>query len=175
MSGPGPGRPVLIGVDGRSGAGKTVLADALAARLAPFARVAVLRIESMYPGWDGLAAAVDEGGPYPAALRALHADGTAAWRAWDWHRGAPGEPTAIGPADVVVCEGVGALSVAACPLLDLAVWLELETPTRRSRALARDGETYAPHWERWAAHEEAYLARHDPRSAADLVVRLPSA
>ncbi|MCR8676280.1 hypothetical protein NWP10_10765 [Micrococcus sp. HG099] len=175
MSGPGPGRPVLIGVDGRSGAGKTVLADALAARLAPFARVAVLRIESMYPGWDGLAAAVDEGGPYPAALRALHADGTAAWRAWDWHRGAPGEPTAIGPADVVVCEGVGALSAAARPLLDLAVWLELETPARRSRALARDGETYAPHWERWAAHEEAYLDRHDPRAAADLVVRLPSA
>ena len=74
-----------------------------------------------------------------------------------------------------MCEGVGALSVAARPLLDLAVWLELETPARRSRALARDGETYAPHWERWAAHEEAYLARHGPRAAADLVVRLPSA
>lgn len=168
-------RPVLIGLDGRSGAGKTVLADALAARLAPFARVAVLRIESMYPGWDGLAAAVDEHGPYPAAVRALHAGGTAAWRTWDWHRGAPGPRTRLGPADVVVCEGVGALSAAARPLLDLAVWLELDTPARRARALARDGRTYAPHWQRWAAHEQAYLSRHDPHAAADLVLRVPSA
>lgn len=168
-------RPVLIGLDGRSGAGKTVLADALAARLAPFARVAVLRIESMYPGWDGLAAAVDEHGPYPAAVRALHAGGAAAWRTWDWHRGAPGPRTRLGPADVVVCEGVGALSAAARPLLDLAVWLELDTPARRARALARDGRTYAPHWQRWAAHEEAYLSRHDPHAAADLVLRVPSA
>lgn len=168
-------RPVLIGLDGRSGAGKTVLADALAARLAPFARVAVLRIESMYPGWDGLVAAVDEHGPYPAAVRALHAGGTAAWRTWDWHRGAPGPRTRLGPADVVVCEGVGALSAAARPLLDLAVWLELDTPARRARALARDGRTYAPHWQRWAAHEEAYLSRHDPHAAADLVLRVPSA
>lgn len=168
-------RPVLIGLDGRSGAGKTVLADALAARLAPFARVAVLRIESMYPGWDGLAAAVDEHGPYPAAVRALHAGGAASWRTWDWHRGAPGPRTRLGPADVVVCEGVGALSAAARPLLDLAVWLELDTPARRARALARDGRTYAPHWQRWAAHEEAYLSRHDPHAAADLVLRVPSA
>ena len=167
-------RPVLIGLDGRSGAGKTVLADALAARLAPFARVRVLRIESMYPGWDGLAAAVEESGPYPAAVRDLRADGRAEWRTWDWHRGAPGPRARIGPADVVVCEGVGALSAAARPLLDLAVWLELETPARRERALARDGETFAPHWERWAAHEEAYLARHRPRAAADLVLRAPS-
>lgn len=168
-------RPVLIGLDGRSGAGKTVLADALAARLAPFARVAVLRIESMYPGWDGLAEAVDEGGPYPAAVRALHAAGTARWRTWDWHRGAPGPTARLGPADVVVCEGVGALSAAARPLLDLAVWLELDAPARRERALARDGDTFAPHWERWAAHEEAYLDRHRPRAAADVVLRAPAA
>ena len=32
-------RPALIGLDGRSGSGKTVLAAALAARIAPFARV----------------------------------------------------------------------------------------------------------------------------------------
>ena len=48
-------------------------------------------------------------------------------------------------------------------------------PPRRTRALARDGETFAPHWDRWAAQEEDYLARHAPRAAADLILRLPSA
>ena len=59
-------RPALIGLDGRSGSGKTVLAAALAARIAPFARVEVIEIESMYQGWDGLAAAV---GPAARAAR----------------------------------------------------------------------------------------------------------
>ena len=108
-------------------------------------------------------------------MRALRERGTATWTTWDWHRAAPGPPRRTAPADVVVCEGVGALSTAARPLLDLAVWLELETPARRTRALARDGETFAPHWDRWAAQEEDYLARHAPRAAADLILRLPSA
>ena len=167
-------RPALIGLDGRSGSGKTVLAAALAARIAPFARVEVIEIESMYRGWDGLAAAVDDDGPYPGVVRALRERGTATWTTWDWHRAAPGPPRRTAPADVVVCEGVGALSTAARPLLDLAVWLELEPPARRTRALARDGETFAPHWDRWAAQEEDYLARHAPRAAADLILRLPS-
>lgn len=165
--------PVLIGVDGRSGSGKSTVAAALAARLAPHARVAVLAVESMYPGWDGLAATVAADGPYAAALRDLAERGEATWRAWDWHADAPGETTRIGPADVVVCEGVGALCAAARPLLTLGVWLDLDAERRRRRALARDGEAYAPHWDRWAAQEERYLAEQDPRSAADLVLRAP--
>ena len=72
-------RPALIGLDGRSGSGKTVLAAALAARIAPFARVEVIEIESMYRGWDGLAAAVGDDGPYPAVVRALRERGIDAW------------------------------------------------------------------------------------------------
>ena len=75
-------RPALIGLDGRSGSGKTVLAAALAARIAPFARVEVIEIESMYRGWDGLATAVDDDGPYPAVVRALRERGTATWTTW---------------------------------------------------------------------------------------------
>ena len=97
----------VIGLDGRSGSGKTVLAAALAARIAPFARVEVIEIESMYRGWDGLAAAVGDDGPYPAAVRALRERGTATWTTWDWHRAAPGPPRRTAPADVVVCEWAG--------------------------------------------------------------------
>lgn len=162
--------PLLLGVDGRSGAGKSTFAAALAARLEPHARVAVLAIESMYPGWDGLAAALAPEGPYPTVLRELRERGEATWRTWDWEAGAPGPAARIGPADLVVCEGVGALCAAARPMLTLGVWLEVEDGTRRRRALARDGEAYAPHWDRWAAQERRYLADEDPRAAADLIL-----
>ena len=42
---------------------------------------------------------------------------------------------------------------------DLTVWLQLPEAQRRRRALARDGEIYRPHWERWAAQEDALLTR----------------
>lgn len=163
-------RPALIGLDGRSGVGKTTLAAALAARLAPHARVGVLHVEEMYPGWDGLAAATADDGPYVRAVAALTAGRPAGWRAWDWHAGAPGEARALDPdaLDVVVCEGVGALCPGARPLLDLAVWVDAPEDVRRTAALARDGDAYAPHWERWARQEEAYLAAADPAGAADL-------
>ncbi|MFT4232382.1 MAG: hypothetical protein QM606_06365 [Leucobacter sp.] len=51
-----------------------------------------------------------------------------------------------------------------------SVWIECDAAVRRARALARDGETYAPHWERWAAQEEAFFAEHRPWLLADEVL-----
>jgi hypothetical protein len=36
--------------------------------------------------------------------------------------------------------------------------------------MARDGATYRPNWERWAASERALFARDRTRERADLVV-----
>jgi len=41
---------------------------------------------------------------------------------------------------------------------------------RRARALARDGDLYAPHWERWAAQEEAYIVREGVPERANIVI-----
>jgi hypothetical protein len=49
--------------------------------------------------------------------------------------------------------------------------VELDEATRKRRALARDGEAYAPYWDRWAAQEAAFIAREHPQALADRVVR----
>src|SRR5690606_18988766 len=55
----GAGPPVLVGVDGRSGAGKTDLAAAAARLLDRSGHAArVVHLEDLYPGWSGLAAAL---------------------------------------------------------------------------------------------------------------------
>lgn len=165
-------RPVLIGVDGRSGSGKTTLAAALKDRLAAFTDVHVLALEEMYPGWDGLSAVTHDDGPYVDALRRLYLGSPAEIPTWDWHGSRPGPVRTLRPAEAVVCEGVGALCRGARGLLTLGVWVDADDRVRRDRALARDGETYAPHWERWAEQEERYLAAHAPAAAADLQLRL---
>lgn len=162
--------PYLVGIDGRAGTGKTTLAGVLAEHLGRDGTdVAVVHLDEVYPGWDGLAAAV------PTLVRdvlaPLRAGRPARWRLWDWAADAPGGWAERGPAAAVVVEGVGAGAVACRPHLDDLLWLEAPAGDRYERAIARDGEVFAREWDRWAAQEDAYLAVDDPASAADVVVR----
>lgn len=161
----GGGRPFVLLIDGRSGAGKTTMANRIAARH-PGAEV--IHLDDLYPGWDGLEA----GGRtlVHRVLRPLRAGRSARWRAWDWETDRPGEWRVVHPARLIVVEGAGSLSRAASRLADRSLWLELDAPARKRRALDRDGEAYAPYWDRWAAQEARFAARERPRQWADAVL-----
>ena len=133
------GVPVVT-IDGYSGSGKSTLAAALA-RLVPGWQV--LHLDDWYPGWDGLAAGADIARRIAADLRGGRAS---SYEAWDWEAGATGETTRV-PLAPTIIEGCGAIEAEA----DLAIWIaDPGEGERRSRALARDGQTYVPHWRRWA-------------------------
>jgi len=149
-------RPYLIGIDGRSGAGKTSLAEQLVTVLRPLRDVTLFHLEDLYPGWDGLEAGIRA--YVDTVLTPLREGADAHWTAWDWVTGSPGTPRLTRAAEVVVLEGVGACNAAARELLDVSVWVELPVALRYDRALGRDGQSYAQHWDRWAAQEEAYLS-----------------
>lgn len=130
----------VVTIDGYSGSGKSTLAAALA-RLVN--RWQVLHLDDWYPGWDGLAAGADIARRIAADLRAGRAS---SYEAWDWENGTTGATTRV-PLAPTIIEGCGAIEAVA----DLAVWIaDPGEDERRHRALARDGQTYAPHWQRWA-------------------------
>ena len=166
------GRPVVIAIDGRSGAGKSTLALELATALRRHRPVALFHLEDIYPGWDGLAGGIAR--YLRDVLDPLRHGEDAVWTAWDWAADSDGERRTPAAAPVVVVEGVGAGAAAARAGLDALVWVEMDAADRKSRALARDGETYAAHWDRWAGQEEAWLAGDDVPAAADVVVRNPA-
>lgn len=156
-------RTVLI--DGRSGSGKTTLARALSRQ---WDGAVVVSLDDIYPGWDGLAWAVDH---VRQALLEPRAHGRAGrWRRWDWASGRPAGWHTVDHGQRLIVEGVGALTAANRELADLGIWVEAHEPDRKHRALLRDGDTYAPHWERWAQQESEFIARYDPRSVADVIV-----
>lgn len=156
-------RRVVVLIDGRSGSGKSVLGE----RLAPRLDAQLVSLDDLYPGWDGLEDGSDA--VHETVLRARDPG----WVRWDWASGRPAEWHPIDPALAVVVEGCGALSHANRALATFGIWLELDADERRRRALERDGELFAPHWDDWAGQEDAFIAREHPRGLADLVIADP--
>ena len=128
----------------------------------------IVELEQLYPGWDGLQQGVDL--LVSAVLEPLAAGRSVEVPRYDWIEGRYAEPWALEPPELLIVEGVGAGARAAARYASLLVWLELAAETRRQRALARDGDVFRPHWERWTAQEEALLARDATPSRADLVL-----
>ena len=130
----------VVTIDGYSGSGKSTLAAALAQLVNGWQ---VLHLDDWYPGWDGLEAGADIARRIAADLRGGRAS---SYEAWDWENGATGATIRV-PLAPTIIEGCGAIEAEA----DLAIWIaDPGEEERRHRALARDGQTYAPHWQRWA-------------------------
>jgi uridine kinase len=162
--------PVVI-IDGRSGAGKTSLTARVIRAWPLRTPVQLVALDSVYPGWSGL-----EQGAETVRQSVLipHGQGLlGTWRRWDWELGEEAEAHAVDPALGLVVEGCGALTATPARLGDVTVWVDGPRDSRRTRALARDGDGFRPYWDMWAAQEEAHIARHRPQDIADIVVRTP--
>ena len=165
----GASAPVVL-IDGRSGAGKT----SLSRRLAVSRRDAyVLALDSVYPGWDGLRAGADHVIDNVLTPRVRGAEGS--WNGWNWQLDVPETASHVVPLHgTLIVEGAGIVTATSAVLADVRVWVEAADADRKRRALTRDGDTYAPHWERWARQEDQHIAANDPRSLSDIVVVVPT-
>lgn len=140
-------------IDGRSGSGKSELASALRDT------AQVVRLDDVYPGWDGLAAG---SALVPAIIRDRR------YRRWDWAASEYAEWIELDDRPLVI-EGCGSLSLENRSYADYGLWVEHPTGDRRRRALARE-PGFAPHLEAWAAQEQEFIEREHPREHADAEV-----
>ncbi len=158
------GRTRVIAVDGPSGSGKTTLALGLVEALG----CPAVHMDEIFPGWDGLADAVPL--LVDQVLTPLSHGSPAVYRLWDWDASAWGDSRVVEPVDHLVVEGCGSSVGAAGEFAAVRVWVEAPHSERMRRGIERDGETFRPHWERWAAQEEALFAADRTREHADVVV-----
>ncbi len=173
--GPLAGAVSVLAVDGASGSGKTTFAARLAAALADLTgdEPAVVHLDDLYPGWDGLAAAV------PRLVRQVLSPARHGriprYRRYDWHRGEYVEWRAVRRHRYLVVEGAGSTCGVAREYFAVRVFVDAHPDDRMRRALERDGEIFRPHWDRWARQESALFGPDRTRRAAHVTVSTSSA
>ncbi|HEY9494116.1 MAG TPA: hypothetical protein VIR15_04620 [Intrasporangium sp.] len=162
------GDTTVVAIDGRSGAGKTTLALGVAADLRSYGTTAIVHMDHLYPGWDGLGESSEI--LATRVLEAISRASSAAYAQWDWEAGGWDGTVVLEPTDFLVIDGSGSSVGPARAYAAVGVFVDADPMLRMSRGLARDGDTYRPHWQRWAAQEDAIFAADDTRARADLVI-----
>lgn len=154
----------LIVVDGRSGSGKTQFALTRAEETG----FEVMSLDEVYPGWDGL----DAGQAFVTRnlLPAWRDSGEVEVPQWDWDLMRYHTTRRLVSSKGLILEGCGALTEVTASWASESVWLDAREGVRFERAMARDGESYRPHWTRWALQEERFLLLHRSDELAGDVV-----
>lgn len=157
----------VVAVDGPAGSGKTTFAAALeAAAQERGLTTCVLHMDDLYAGWDGLRAG---GASLTRVLRDLAVGRPAAYRRYDWERGAYVETVPVPVRDVLVVEGVGSVRSEHADLLSVVVWVEEpDSGERMRRGIERDGEHMRAQWVAWMATEQSLFAEVGTRDLADV-------
>jgi uridine kinase len=162
------GDVVVIALDGPSGAGKTTLARGIELALAPRGPVAVVHMDHLYPGWDGLAQA--PGLLTVQVLEPMARGERATYRLWSWVREQWSGTRDVPPCTFLVVEGCGSSVEPAGSYAAVSVFVDADTALRMRRGIDRDGEAYRPQWQRWADQEWGLFSADATRERADLVL-----
>jgi uridine kinase len=172
--------PILVALDGRSAAGKSTLAAAVA----PLVDGVVIDGDDFYSGgnadrWDGMGAAEKVSHcihwrRQRAVLEKLANGEAAAWHPYDWEAddGSLAQaPIICEPAPVIILDGAYSARPELADLFDLRVLLDAPAGLRRERLIEREGEGYRDEWNaRWDEAEHWYFGNVMPPESFDLVI-----
>ena len=182
-------RPILVALDGGSGAGKSTVA----ARIEKELDAAVIPLDDFFSAnipdgkWDEftveekLKHVFDWRRVREQVLMPLLEGKPARWHAFDFQSGLRADGT-YGmeeeakqrmPASVILIEGAYSSSPVLADLVDMAILVDVPIEERYSRLAARENPAFLHNWHnRWDEVEAFYFEKIRPRSSFDVVVEL---
>lgn len=160
-------RPWILAVDGRSGSGKSTIANSLH-RFVPASAVVHTDDVAWHHSFFDWSDLLLEG-----ILKPLRTGQAVSYRPPGWDkRGRPGAIDVAAGLDLIVVEGVGASRTELMPWIDRALWVQSDLEEAERRGIARDGGTEAAKnfWREWGAQEFDFLQRQRPWERATVIV-----
>ncbi|MGH3764585.1 MAG: uridine kinase family protein [Pseudonocardiaceae bacterium] len=171
--------PLLLGIDGQGGSGKSTLARELVGK---FDRpAAVVEGDDFYrdmPDDERLKLGPAEGFEWYFDWQRLkeqvlvpvrEGKQSLRYQRYDWDNARMGVWVDIPMPSIVIVDGIYTLRPALRHLSDVKVYVEASKEVRVERQIDR-AENPNEWIKRWIAAEDFYVAEHDPRGEADVVV-----
>jgi uridine kinase len=179
--------PMLIALDGGSGAGKSTVAAMLGQNI----HAVVVPLDDFFaahiPDWQWEAFSIPERAEHvfdwqrlrADALEPLLANRSARWYPFDFTAGLRPDGTyALStqsverqPEPVIMLDGAYSASPQIADLVDLAVLIDVSVPERHRRLAARENEPFLQRWHAvWDDVETYYFTEVRPKASFDLVV-----
>jgi uridine kinase len=176
--------PIVVALDGRSGTGKSTLAEWMAARLGG------VRVDQddFYAGgelheWQCLTPrekadrVIDWRRVRDEALLPLRRGRAARWHPFNWDTmiGLSPETITVQPANIVILDGAYSARPELADLVDLTILVTLDDAVRRERLRQREGDDFTSAWHAvWDEAEDWYFGTTRPPETFDLVISRPA-
>jgi molybdopterin-guanine dinucleotide biosynthesis protein A/uridine kinase len=174
--------PVLLALDGASGAGKSLLASALALKVSatvvqgddfynPALALLTSHQRERIPDSEVAQTVFDWRRLRTEALEPLMRGESARYRPYDWaaNDGRLGRAVDLAPADLIIVEGVYSSRPELADLVDLTVRVEVSERLRRQRLDERGNDVHRRSF--WQRGEHYYFTRLRPPGSFDLHVQ----
>lgn len=167
-------RPVVIGVSGYCGSGKSTLVRSIVdggslVRMRGDDFLDPTRSHRRSGDRDG----VERGRLAEEVLFPFREERKSMFRRFDWTRRALGEPEPVPLADVLLVDLIGLFHPEALPALDLSIWVDVPLETAQARGMRRDealGRDHTRLWrDVWIPNEIDFERNFSPRERSEVL------
>ena len=158
----------VIAIDGRAGAGKTVLAQNLSLYLSQNRSVEIVHCDQIYNGWE-LALGSNLTETLIATLKMVATGQRVDLPIFNWQKGEFDSVRSFEPPDVLIIEGVGSGQRAVRKVASITIWLDINPTIGLRRVLERDGYQIQAEMENWQVSEEQHFLVERTRENAHFI------
>jgi uridine kinase len=158
----------IVGIDGPSGSGKSLLARQLSSLMA----APIIAIDD-FVSWDCFAAWWPRFDEQVLSPLLAGRDATFQARDWsDWYGSSLGEWKTQRWSSTVILDGVTCTRRDTIGRISYAVWVEAPAELRLARGMARDTDFSGKEelWKQWMREEDEFFTADKTRDRADIVV-----
>ncbi len=171
---------ILIGIDGRGGAGKSTLANKLKEGLE---KCQIIQMDDFYLPSGKRTRAEDYNFDWKRleveVLLPLTSEATSKYQIYDWGKDELGEWQDVQTGGIVIIEGCYSIRFELLKYYDLTIWIEIDRDKAIERGIKRDIDNEKPadievKIEQWKNDfqplEDRYINEHNPKSYADMII-----
>jgi uridine kinase len=168
----GRGKPVLIGIEGYGGSGKTTFAQKLASRLGNAYVVSmddfIVTEKLTEPSWDN--GAFDRERLERQVLVPASNGQPVSYQRLVWATNTLSDLVTVPEVEYLIVEGISSYHPSIKPYYDYTIWVETPMEIAQQRGHARDGSNENAHyWDLWMRNDLAYQQRYHPEQRADSI------